>query len=93
VCYNADNEYLIIRLKSVGYHYCAIGADVVAALLSADSMGRFYNKHIKDNAPNGRYSCQNHPVPTFQIFTLQIKNAILTQDTRIHSHKCLRGAL
>jgi hypothetical protein len=35
VCYNAPNEYMIIRLKTVDYHYCAIDAGAVAPSMDA----------------------------------------------------------
>ena len=32
VCYNAANEYMLIRLKATRYHYCQIDSDTVAAV-------------------------------------------------------------
>jgi hypothetical protein len=65
VCYNEASSYMIIRLKRTDYHYCAIDAGTVAALVAADSMGRFYNQNIKSNANGGKFDCRNNPVPVF----------------------------
>jgi hypothetical protein len=65
VCYNAPNGYMIIRLKTVDYHYCAIDTGTVAKLLAAESMGRFYNQNIKSAATDRRFDCRDHAVPTF----------------------------
>jgi hypothetical protein len=58
---------MIVNLgdKRTDYHYCHVPADLVAAFVSADSKGRFYNQNVKSNANSGLYDCRNHPVPTF----------------------------
>jgi hypothetical protein len=60
VCYDSANEYMLISLNGVYYHYCEIDNGTVAALLSADSMGRYYNASIK-----GRFDCRTRRVPTY----------------------------
>jgi hypothetical protein len=65
VCYNRANAYMLIRLKGTWYHYCEIDADTVAALLEADSLGRFYNSNIKDSGTGGRFSCRKRAAPQF----------------------------
>lgn len=64
VCYSAEKQYMIVKLgdKGTDYHYCSIPADVVAAFLAAESMGRFYNQNIKSGKPTapmiaGRTRC------------------------------------
>ena len=47
VCYDAANEYMIIKLKRNYYHYCEIDAGTVADLKAAESMGRYYIANIK----------------------------------------------
>ena len=42
------------------YHYCAIDADTISSLLSAPSMGRFFNSEIK-----GRFDCRVNPVSSY----------------------------
>ncbi len=60
VCYDADNQYMLIQLKRTYYHYCGIDADTVESLNAANSMGRFYNQKIK-----GNYDCRIGYVPGY----------------------------
>jgi hypothetical protein len=69
-CYNERARYLIIWLgridRNTPYHYCDIGADVIAAFESAPSMYDFYMKNIrsKPNGEHGSYDCRDHPAPS-----------------------------
>ncbi len=58
VCYDRRNEYMLISLNGTFYHYCEIHAGTVSSLLSAPSMGTFYNANIK-----GNFDCRVHQVP------------------------------
>jgi hypothetical protein len=60
VCYDRANEYMLISLNRIYYHYCEIDSGTVAALISAESMGRYYNGSIK-----GRFDCRAHRVPQY----------------------------
>jgi hypothetical protein len=60
VCYDTRNEYMLISLNGTFYHYCEIDNGTVSSLLSADSMGRFYNANIK-----GRFDCRTRRVPSY----------------------------
>jgi KTSC domain len=60
VCYDRRNEYMLISLNGTFYHYCEIDAGTVSSLLSAPSMGRFYNANIK-----GQFDCRVHRVPEY----------------------------
>jgi KTSC domain len=60
VCYDDKNEYMLIKLNETYYHYCEIDSGTVSSLLSADSMGRFYNASIKS-----RFDCRSRRVPTY----------------------------
>lgn len=60
ICYDETNEYMLINLNGTYYHYCAIDAGTVSSLLSAPSMGRFYNSSIK-----GNFDCRTHRVPEY----------------------------
>ena len=60
VCYDRSNNYMVISLNGIYYHYCEIDSGTVASLLSADSMGRFYNASIK-----GRFDCRVNRVPSY----------------------------
>lgn len=67
VCYNEPKRYLIIQLGDTrtDYHYCAVEPELVAAFLSASSLGRFYNRSIKSSGSGRAYDCRDHPVPSF----------------------------
>jgi hypothetical protein len=60
VCYDRRNEYMLISLNGAYYHYCEIDSGTVSSLLSAESMGKFYNVSIK-----GRFDCRTHRVPSY----------------------------
>ena len=65
VCYDATNQYMIIKLRPTYYHYCEIDAGTVAALKAAGSMGRFYNANVKGNGLDGSFDCRTHRVPNY----------------------------
>lgn len=58
ICYQSENEYVIVLLKRTYYHYCRVSAPLVKQWLNASSKGRFYNAHIK-----GRYDCRLGGIP------------------------------
>jgi hypothetical protein len=51
---------MLIDLNGTYYHYCEIDEGTVTSLMSADSIGRFYNASIK-----GRFDCRTHRVPAY----------------------------
>ena len=61
LCYDSREQYVIVNLNGIYYHYCEVPPSVVAAWRSADSMGRFYNQNVK-----GRFDCRLNRVPTYQ---------------------------
>ena len=63
VCYDRANAYMLIKLRGTYYHYCEIDAPTVARLLSADSIGRFYNANIKGDGRDGPFDCRTRRVP------------------------------
>ena len=65
VCYDAANQYMIIKLMQTYYHYCEIDAGTVAALKTAGSMGRYYNANIKGSGQEGPFDCRTHRVPNY----------------------------
>lgn len=65
VCYDAPNEYMLIKLKGTYYPYCEIDAGTVNALLSASSMGKFYNANIRGSGGDGPFDCRTHRVPIY----------------------------
>jgi hypothetical protein len=60
VCYDRRNEYMLISLNGTFYHYCEIDGGTVSALMTAQSMGRYYNASIK-----GRFDCRTHRIPEY----------------------------
>src|SRR5262249_11423304 len=61
VCYDQQEQYMIINLNGTYHHYCEIGPTVVANLLRAESMGRYYNAAIK-----GNFDCRVYRVPPYK---------------------------
>ena len=60
VCYDSSEQYMIINLQGTYYHYCEIDSGTVGQLLTAQSMGRFYNAAIK-----GHFDCRARRVPPY----------------------------
>jgi hypothetical protein len=60
VCYDEKNAYMLINLSGTWYRYCEIDPGTVSRLLTAKSMGRFYNASIK-----GDFDCRTHRVPAY----------------------------
>ncbi|MFT3989003.1 KTSC domain-containing protein [Aestuariivirga sp.] len=65
VCYDAAQQYMVIRLKGTYYHYCEIDEATVAGLLAAPSTGKFFNAHIKGSGADGPFDCRTHRVPSY----------------------------
>jgi len=61
VCYARREQYMIINLQGIYYHYCEIDARTVSALRGASSMGRYYNSIIK-----GNFDCRTRRVPLYK---------------------------
>ena len=60
VCYDEENQYMIIQLGSLYLHYCAIEPHKVHGLLHAKSVARYFNAEIK-----GRYTCNSQTAPAY----------------------------
>ena len=65
VCYDADNQYMVISLSGTYYGYCEIDQTTVDDLLAASSMGAFYNKEIKGNNSDSPFDCRTHTLPDY----------------------------
>ena len=65
VCYDEAEGYMIVRLRGTYYHYCEIDPSTVDEFLDADSMGRFFNAHIKGSGSDGPYDCRSRHVPKY----------------------------
>ena len=60
VCYDEENQYMVIQLGSLYLHYCAIEPQKVYGLLHAKSVARYFNAEIK-----GRYTCNLQTAPAY----------------------------
>jgi hypothetical protein len=56
---------MIIRLRGTFYHYCELPQSTLDALVSAASMGQYYNANIKGAGKDGPYDCRTHHVPAY----------------------------
>lgn len=65
VCYDPRNQYLVIQLRDTYYHYCGLPTATLEALMTASSMGRYFNANIKGSGKDGSYDCRTHKVPTY----------------------------
>jgi hypothetical protein len=67
VCYDAVKSFMVIKLKETWYPYCAIDAAMVQALITADSVGSFYNAKIRSgrDGTHGPFDCRDHPLPNY----------------------------
>jgi hypothetical protein len=65
VCYDKVQSYMLINLKGTYYHYCELPASTFDALMTASSMGQFYNQNIKGSGSDGLFDCRTHKVPKY----------------------------
>ncbi|MDA9476055.1 hypothetical protein XI03_16395 [Bradyrhizobium sp. CCBAU 65884] len=57
VCYDRAHHDLVVATGGGYARYCGVAAETADRLLSAPSMGQFFNQNIKREAPGGRYDC------------------------------------
>jgi hypothetical protein len=67
VCYDEPKSFMVIKLNETWYPYCSVDAATVAKLLSAESVGSFYNQAIRSrpDGSNGPFDCRDHPLPSY----------------------------
>lgn len=58
--YDSSNEYMVIVLNGVAYHYCGMDEAVWNELNRADSRGSFYRSEIR-----GNFDCRLAPIPSY----------------------------
>lgn len=58
--YDIENEYMIINLDWVNYHYCGFPDNVWSSFENAVSFWKYYNSYIK-----WKYDCRNWYVPNY----------------------------
>jgi hypothetical protein len=63
VCYDKTNSYMLILLRDTWYHYCEIDEKTVVSLVTAESVGRYYNANIRGTGNDGPFECRTHKVP------------------------------
>jgi hypothetical protein len=58
VCYEEQDNYVVVLLGSTYYHYCRVPNNTVDNWLDASSKGKFYHAKIK-----GRFDCRLGGIP------------------------------
>jgi hypothetical protein len=66
VCYDAAKSYMLIKLKNVWYHYCAVDSASAQNLITAPSVGRHYTEYFRSHkGVHGPFDCRDHPPPSY----------------------------
>ncbi len=55
VGYDVDSKTLAVQFKNGTYHYPDVKPEVHAALVSADSVGRFFQEHIRGTYEGAKF--------------------------------------
>lgn len=63
VCYDQRLKYMLLKLSGRSYHYCQIELATMQSFLAAESMGKFYNNHIKGRQTLRPYDCRSSSTP------------------------------
>jgi hypothetical protein len=58
--YDKSNQYLILDLGGVNYHYCGVPEKVWQQYKTSDSFGQGYHTYFK-----GKFDCREGKVPTY----------------------------
>lgn len=61
LCYDPREQYAVVNLSGTYYHYCGVPASLIADWRKSDSMGRYYNAHVKK-----RFDCRTSRVPAYK---------------------------
>jgi hypothetical protein len=61
ICYDAREEYVLVSLKGIWYHFCGVPADKVQEWKKARSKGNYYNDNIRVN-----YDCSIKSAPAYR---------------------------
>jgi KTSC domain len=56
LCYDEHEQYVLVSLKGIWYHFCGVPAATVTAWKAASSKGRYYNDNVR-----GNFECQEAP--------------------------------
>lgn len=63
IFYDKAERYMVIRLKTTYYHYCAVDATTVQGLKAAPLKRQFFEARIKGNGADGPFDCRTQPIP------------------------------
>jgi len=58
--YDNSNEYMVINLSGIYYHYCSMPSSVWYQFKKANSFGSDYNSYVK-----GNYDCRYNYMPNY----------------------------
>jgi hypothetical protein len=58
VCYDSAQRYLIVAVKGIYAQYCELPPETYDGLMTAPSMGQFFNRNIRGAGSGGRYDCR-----------------------------------
>jgi hypothetical protein len=61
LCYDEREEYVLVSLKGIWYHFCGVPPATVTGWKKAGSKGRYYNDNIQ-----GKYDCSVKHAPTYR---------------------------
>jgi KTSC domain len=56
ICYDEREEYVLVSLKGIWYHFCGVPEKTVSAWKKTSSKGRYYNDFVR-----GNFECQEAP--------------------------------
>jgi len=61
LCYDAREEYVLVSLKGIWYHFCGVPAATITSWKKAYSKGRYYNDNIR-----GNFDCTVKSAPSYK---------------------------
>jgi hypothetical protein len=61
LCYDEQEEYVLVSLKGIWYHFCGVPPATVTNWKRASSKGRYYNDNIL-----GHYDCSVTHAPSYR---------------------------
>lgn len=66
ICYQATKRFVALKLNGTWYPYCSVDDRSVSAMLSAPSIGSYYNANFRSRgSSHGPFDCRDHPMPKF----------------------------
>ena len=60
LCYDQNEEYVLVQLKNTYYHYCEVPRSTVSNWLTSGSKGSYYYSNIKS-----RHDCRVYRMPSY----------------------------